>query len=93
MLSRADDVLRERLRREAAELERQDAEQRRADAAQARADAHRKREIAELYDDAFRNFGVETPQPIDDERPGRKVLRFVDGHCNLLWGAPVDRVR
>jgi hypothetical protein len=60
-INRADDLLRERLRREP--LEREDAE--RADAAreQARADSWRCREIAELYDDSFRSFGVSTPSP------------------------------
>jgi hypothetical protein len=52
--------LRERLRREKP-LEREDAE--RADAAreQTRADSWALREIAELYDDSFRSFGVSTP--------------------------------
>ena len=60
-INRADDLLRERLRREKTSLEREDAE--RADAAreQARADSWRCREIAELYDDSFRSFGVSTP--------------------------------
>ena len=54
-------LLRERLRREKTSLDREDAE--RADAAreQARADSWRCREIAELYDDSFRSFGVWTP--------------------------------
>jgi hypothetical protein len=60
-INRADDLLRERLRREKASLEREDTE--RADAAreQARADLWRCREIVELYDDWFCSFGVSTP--------------------------------
>ena len=60
-INRADDVLRERLRREKAALEREDAE--RADAAREQAidNSWRCREIAELYDDSFPSFGVSTP--------------------------------
>jgi hypothetical protein len=60
-ITRADDLLRERLHRETAALEREDAE--RADAARERARTHswRCREIAELYDDSYRSFGVSTP--------------------------------
>ena len=56
-INRADNLLRERLRRETASLEREDAE--RAEAA--RPNSWRCREIAELYDDSFHSFGVSTP--------------------------------
>jgi hypothetical protein len=69
-LSRADEVLRERLKREIAAQEAEDAA--RADEARekARADAEKRRQIAAKFDDAFRSFSVETPQARDDESPG-----------------------
>jgi hypothetical protein len=76
VIARADDILARRLRRDEEQLEREAAEQRRADAEQARADAWRNREIGELYDEAFRSFGTETPQPRDDERPSRYRRRL-----------------
>jgi hypothetical protein len=68
-LSRADDLLVERLRREEAELARADAA--RADAARAKArdDAEKRRQIASTYDDAFRSFGTTVPEAADDESP------------------------
>jgi hypothetical protein len=77
-LSRADDLLRERLRREKAALEAEDAERADEARAQARADAHRNREIGEIYDDAFRAFGVTTPEPADDERPRQYRRRLYE---------------
>jgi hypothetical protein len=77
-IGRADEVLAERLRREQQALEREAAEDRRADAAQARADAQRRNEVTAIYDDAFRSFGVETPQAADDEAPGRYRRRLFD---------------
>jgi hypothetical protein len=87
-LSRADDLLRERLRREQAELERQDAEREREAVEKARADSERRRQIAERYDPAFQSFGTETPAPRDDESPfafrrrlfARLVRKLPDSH-------------
>ena len=42
-------------------MEREDAERADATREQAIADSWRCREIAELYDDSFRSFGVSTP--------------------------------
>ena len=69
-MSRADEVLRARLKREQAELERDAADQRRADAQQAREDVERRRMIVSKFDDAFAAFSTETPQARDDEAPG-----------------------
>jgi hypothetical protein len=77
-LERFDDILVERLRREKAALERQDAERMMADAAQARADSERRREYQARYDPAFAAFGVQTPQPIADERPGQYRRRLFE---------------
>ena len=68
-LSRADELLRERVRREELELERQDATDRVRARVKARENAEARREIASRYDDSFRSFGVETPAPVDDEAP------------------------
>ena len=78
-LSRADEVLRTRLRREVAELEREKAA--RADAARARyrADADDCRQIASRYDASFGAFGTETPQAKDGEDPDDYVRRLLEG--------------
>jgi hypothetical protein len=75
-LSRADEVLRERLKREIAAQEADDAA--RADEARekARADAEKRRMVAAKFDDAFRAFSVETPQARDDESPGQYRRRL-----------------
>jgi multidrug efflux pump subunit AcrA (membrane-fusion protein) len=78
-LSRADQVLAEQLRREIARQQREDAEQARADAAQSRADSERCRQAQVKYDEAYRDFGVQTPPPIDGERPGRYRMRLYEG--------------
>ena len=75
-VTRLDAMIDQRLRREEAEQARLDAEQRRADAAQARSDAEACREIGERYDPAFMAHGTQTPQPIDDERPGKYQRRL-----------------
>ena len=59
-------------------MEREDADAREAARDQARADAWRTREIGAFYDDAFRSFGVETPPPVDGERPARYRRRLFD---------------
>lgn len=69
-LSRADELLRQRLSREAAELERQDADDRVKALVRAREHAEARRLIAERYDDSFAAFNVATPQAADDETPG-----------------------
>jgi hypothetical protein len=68
-LSRADDLLRERLRREEQELARQDASLEEARRQRQRAKAEARRQIAGVYDDAFRSFGTEVPAAVDDEAP------------------------
>ena len=75
-LSRADEVLRERLKREIAAQQAEDAA--RADEARekARADAEKRRMVAAKFDDAFRAFSVETPQARDDESPGQYRRRL-----------------
>jgi hypothetical protein len=77
-LARADDILAAKLRREKDRLEREIAEEQEAARDQARADAWRNREIGAFYDDAFRSFGVETPPPVDDERPGNYRHRLYE---------------
>jgi hypothetical protein len=87
-LSRADDLLREKLRREQEELERQDAADRIEDRVRARENVERRRLIAARYDDAFASFNVQTPQAMDDEAPGayrrrlygRLMRRLPDSH-------------
>jgi hypothetical protein len=68
-LRRADDLLRERLRREEQELARQDASLEEARRQRQRANAEARRQIAGVYDDAFRSFGTEVPAAVDDEAP------------------------
>jgi hypothetical protein len=77
-LSRADELLAERTRREIERLKRADAEEREAAREQARADAWKNREIGAVYDPAFASFGVQTPAPLDDERPGRYRRRLFE---------------
>jgi hypothetical protein len=87
-MARADEVLARRLRREEARLEAEEAIALHEAAEQARSDAWRCREIAGIYDDAFRAHGVETPPPRDDERPSayrrrlfnRLVRKLPDRH-------------
>ena len=87
-LSRADDLLREKLRREQEELERQDAAERIDARVRARENVERRRLIATRYDDAFAGFNVQTPQAMDDEAPGayrrrlygRLMRRLPDSH-------------
>jgi hypothetical protein len=87
-LSRADDLLRERLRREEQELARQDASLEEARRQRQRANAEERRLIAGAYDDAFRAFGTEVPAAVDDEAPSRYrarlfnrlVRRLPEGH-------------
>ena len=75
-LSRADDLLRERLRREEQELARQDASLEEARRQRQRANAEERRQIAERYDDSFRSFGTEVPAAVDDEAPSRYRARL-----------------
>jgi hypothetical protein len=78
-LSRADDLLRERLRREEAELARADAASADAARAKARDDAEKRRQIASTYDDAFRSFGTTVPEAVDDESPrGHGTMNATD---------------
>jgi hypothetical protein len=76
MLTRADEVLAKRLKREAEALEREDAEREEARRARARANAEERTEIASRFDSQFRSFGVEVPMPVDDEAPSRYRARL-----------------
>jgi hypothetical protein len=78
-LSRADELLRRKVEREEAELKREDAERMMAEREQTRADSHRCYQISERYDEAFRSLGVQTPAPIDGERPGQYRARLYEG--------------
>src|SRR6202035_2655297 len=49
------------------------------DAARARADSERCRQAQVKYDEAYRDFGVQTPAPVDGERPGRYRQRLYEG--------------
>jgi hypothetical protein len=60
-----------------------EAEQARADAAledarrqRMRDNSEQRRLIAQTYDDAFRSFGVTTPEAVDDESPARYRARL-----------------
>jgi hypothetical protein len=75
-LARIDSVLDRRVRRIDAIEAKADADERRAAAAQAREDADRCRSIAERYDPAFMAHGTQTPQPVDDEAPGKYRRRL-----------------
>ena len=77
-LSRADALLRERVRREEAALEREDAESMMAERERVRNDSHRCYQISERYADAFESFGVRPPAPIDGERPGQYRARLFE---------------
>jgi hypothetical protein len=69
-MTRADEVIRARLKREIAEQEREDAERAGAARQKARDDAEKRRMVATKFDDAFASFSAETPQARDDESPG-----------------------
>ena len=87
-MARLDSVLDQRLRREEQELARQDASLEEARRQRQRANAEERRQIAEVYDDAFRWFGTTVPEPADDEAPSRYrarlfnrlVRRLPEGH-------------
>ncbi len=83
-MSRADGLLREKLRREEAELAQQDAEREREAADRARRYAERRREIQAAYSDSFASFGTEVPAPVDDELPSEYRRRlFTRLQCKL----------
>jgi hypothetical protein len=81
-LSRADEVLRQRVRRE--ELaEAEEARAREAARRQRQRDnAESRRVIAETYADAYASFGVEVPAPADDEGRRRTAVA-----CTTAWRA------
>ena len=62
-------MLDRKLAAEEAELRRADASLEDARRAKMRDNAEARRLIAQTYDDAFRSFGVTTPEPADDEAP------------------------
>ena len=75
---RADSLLAEIERRERDREAREIAERDRADAAEARADSERCRQVQVKYADAFSAFGVQTPAPVEGERPGRYRQRLYE---------------
>ena len=94
-MSRLDDILTQRLRREEAELRRDDAARADAARAKAREDAEACRECAAKYDEAFSSFSVETPQPRDGERPDayrNRATSRAQGIARLV-GSPLDAKR
>jgi hypothetical protein len=70
-MSRADALLREKLRREEQALAAEDAEREDARRQRQRNNAEERREIGARYADAFQSFGTEPPMPLDDEAPQR----------------------
>src|SRR5271165_2900079 len=99
-LSRADQVLRERLRRERAAMERADAEQRRSDDAEVRADDDRCRDLAAAYQEDFARHGAEPPLFRSDEwsdayerRLLRSLQRRLDPASDLANTKLLDGVR
>jgi hypothetical protein len=88
ILSRADGLLYQRLKREEEEQARADASLEEARRKRQRANAEARRLIAETYDDAFASFGVEVPMAVDDEAPSayrsrlfnRLARRLPPGH-------------
>lgn len=87
-IDRLDAILDQRLKREEAELARADAVIEDARRQRQRAHVEERRLIAQAYDDAYRSFGVATPEAADDERPSsyrarlfnRLVRRLPSGH-------------
>jgi hypothetical protein len=76
---RIDGILDNMARREAERQRAEDSARMRAEREQARADSERCREYQVRYDDAFRGFGVQTPPPVEGERPGRYRQRLYEG--------------
>jgi hypothetical protein len=68
-MERLDRIINRRLGEEGAALKRADASLEDARRAKMRDNAEARRLIAQTYDDAFRSFGVTTPEPADDEAP------------------------
>ena len=68
-LDRLDQIIGKRIEREEAEQARADASLEEARRARMRENAEQRRLIAQTYNDAYRAFGVTTPEPADDEPP------------------------
>ena len=77
-LSRADEILAERTKREIARLKAEDAAAEVEATEQARADSFRRQEIASKYQSAFGAFGEAVPMPAADELPGRFRMRLYE---------------
>jgi hypothetical protein len=75
-MARADDLLRQRLKREEQELARQDGSLEDARRAKMRQAAEERRQIQAVYADAFASFGTEVPAPVDDEPVPRYRARL-----------------
>ena len=78
-LSRADEVLAERTRRELAKMRAEDAAAEAADRDRVRNDGFKRIEVAQRYADAYRAFGVEPPAPIEGESVGQFRMRLYEG--------------
>jgi hypothetical protein len=68
-MDRLDRIINRRVGEEEAALKRADASLEDARRQRQRDNAEARRLIAQTYDDAFRSFGVTTPEPADDEAP------------------------
>jgi hypothetical protein len=68
-MKRLDRIINRRVGEEEAALKRADADLEVARRQRQRDNAEARRLIAQTYDDAFRSFGVTTPEPADDEAP------------------------
>ena len=75
-VSRADELLLALTQREKAEVAREDAAREEARRQRQRDNAEQRRQIAGVYDDAYRSFGTEVPAPVDDEAPSRYRARL-----------------
>jgi hypothetical protein len=77
-LGNIDQILAESARRLSEQHRADDAKRMMAEREQARADSERCREFQVKYDDAFRGFGVQTPPPVEGERPGAYRKRLYE---------------
>jgi hypothetical protein len=76
--ARIDSMLAQIERSEAEARERADAKRMMAEREQSRADSEKCRQAQIFYDDAFRGFGVQTPPPVEGERPGQYRKRLYE---------------
>jgi hypothetical protein len=75
-IERLDRIITRRADEEEAALKRADASLEEARRQRQREHAEQRRQIAGVYDDAFRSFGTEVPAAVDDEAPSRYRVRL-----------------